>query len=350
MTRLSRFVAVALAWAMISPAPQVSAAAFRALTPEGVSFRTLPSAPAAAPAAPLAALTAMPALPAAAPALAAPSLSAPALASVPLAAEAAPAASAPAMQKAAALPGLQTLAARTSAAKPGSAEAGAALNKGFDLSNAGSDSAQTPAVSGAESTGASSLAPAAPSARRASSSSRIERRIGSDGGAVNTKLIAIIGGVVLAVAIAIGALVHHGAKQDAFWKDSKAAADIVAVERATRAGDAEPLYKLAHDARARQAQEREAVADAKSRHADKIGSQSVSEVEKLAAFDGLAAARAELAANEVSKDPARRLGGTLTADWQSKLAALDAQAKSSSFEGQVGRELDRLASEVSKEL
>jgi hypothetical protein len=299
--------------------------------------------------APVAALPALPVLPAAVAPLAVEAASAASAPAIPKAgAAAAPQAPAASSAKAAALPGLQKLAAQTSSAKPGSAEAGAALDRNFDLSNAGSASDAASPVSGSESPRASGLAPSAPSARRAGVS-RIERRLGSDGGAVNVKLIAIIGGVVLALAVAIGALVHHGQKQDAFWKGSKAAADIVSVERAKRAGDAEALFTLAREARARQAQEREQVADAKARHAETIGSQKVSEVETLAAFDGLAAARAELGANEVSKDAARRLGGKLPSDWQGKIGSLDAQAKSSGYEGAVARELDQLSAEVTKE-
>lgn len=173
--------------------------------------------------------------------------------------------------------------------------------------------------------------------------------VSSQAGSANVGLIAAIGGVVLAVALTIGLLIHHGQKQDAFWTQSKANADIVQVERAQRAGDAQTLYAIAAQAQARQAAEREQVAEAQDQHADKIGTQSVSDVRKLEAFDGMVAARAALAANEISHDSSKRLGAVRPEDWKAKLDAADAQARAAGSEGQLATQVDALGAEVNQE-
>jgi hypothetical protein len=340
MNRFRRCLAVALVWTLTVPTQSVSAAAFRALSLPAGAQLSGPLAPQAL------GMPVLPFLPSASVGLATP-MGPGDFARLPSVAPA-PAAAVPA--PAAALPALQKLSAETGAAKPGSVESAASLDRHFDAAGSnGKNGSDAPSVLGTVSGASSSLSPSGASSPspRATPPPRSPR----DGqrGAVNVKLIAIIGGVVLAVAILVGALLHSGHKQDAFWKDSKASTDVVAVETARRAGDAESLFKIAAEARKRQAQETEQVADAKSRHQDKIGAQSVSDVEKLAAFDGMAAARAELGANDVSKDAARRMGGRLTSEWQAKLGTLDAEARAAGFEGKVARELDVLGTEVAGE-
>lgn len=310
MIHFRRLIAVALCAALLWPAQPVFAAS-RSLS---------------APAAPLAALPALPAL------------QAPVIT---------PAQAAAVKTPLAALPQLSVTVAEVAAAQPGSAQAAASLDRHFEAAQPKASVSETSVTGSLSAAAPSTLSPATSSTPAARPAPRAVRS--SDGGAVNAKVLAIVGAVVVTIAIVVGMFIHNGKKQDEFWKSSKASADVVLVEKARRSGDAETLLKIAAEARKRQAAEKEQVADAKARHSDTVDGKKVSDVEKLAAFDGMVAARAELGANELGKDASKRIGGRRPEEWKQEIGLLDAEAKAAKFDGAVGRQLEKLQLEVARE-
>lgn len=226
----------------------------------------------------------------------------------------------------------------------------------LDRAYTGSEAQGAPTVSAASPSGGSgggsgsNLAPSSPnSAPQGSRVPSARSRMTSQRGAANVKVIAAIAGAVLVVALVIGLFIHRGNQKDKLWADSPAAAAVVQVETARRANDAETLFKIAAESRQRAAARAEKIADARTRRLEKVGERSIAQEETLLAFDNLAAARAELNANEVSNDPARRIGKERPATWTSRLNELEADAKTTGFEGRIGTSLDSLAAEVSGE-
>ncbi|MEK9145086.1 MAG: hypothetical protein AAB339_05710, partial [Elusimicrobiota bacterium] len=133
------------------------------------------------------------------------------------------------------------------------------------------------------------------------------------------------------------------------WENSKSNQDIITVEKARRTGDAESLHKIAVDARARQARMKERIADARSRGSktvDDSSKDSVKVASAYEAFDGLAAARAELNANALSKDATRRIGLERPEVWTERVTGEEAAAKESGFEGALALRLQTLSSEL----
>lgn len=165
-------------------------------------------------------------------------------------------------------------------------------------------------------------------------------------------VVLVIVGIVAAAAIAVGVIWHNGQSKNDLWQNSKSNQDIVAVEKARRAGDAEALFTIGKDARVRQKDMNEKIADAKSRGDKKVDDKTGDNLKTagaLATFDGLAGMRAEENANALSKDAARRAGGELPSAWQERVAALDAAARASGDEGSLALELKALRGDLSRD-
>lgn len=247
-----------------------------------------------------------------------------------------------------AAPALQNLAVQTA---PEAKAPEAALANTYDRAHAAN-----PGENGPVSANMSAPTGSSPSGLQPSSPNNSQRQpdgprrpFNSQRGAANVKVIGIIAGAVLAVALIIGLIIHHGNQKDKLWSNSPAAAEVVQVEKARRANDAETLFKIAGEAQKRAADRAEKIADAKSRRSDKVDGRSIDEEQSLKAFDELAAARATLNANEVSSDANRRVGKVRPETWNGKLNELESEAKATGFEGRIGNELDSLQGEIGVE-
>ncbi len=166
-----------------------------------------------------------------------------------------------------------------------------------------------------------------------------------------TVVVSIILGVVAAVAITIGVIWHNAQKKNDEWQNSKSNQEIVLVERARRANDAETLYKIGQDARTRQARMNERIADAKSAGSKKVDDKTgddLGQAKFYAAADGLVGARAEMNHDQVSQDPAKRIGEVPAPAWKQRLADENAKAKTSEFEGDLAVALQGLKAQLGR--
>ncbi|MFA6093344.1 MAG: hypothetical protein WCU88_12850 [Elusimicrobiota bacterium] len=159
----------------------------------------------------------------------------------------------------------------------------------------------------------------------------------------------IAGVVAAAVLSGLGyAYVKGSAKQEQ-WEKSKSNQDVLAVESARRSEDTATLQQIAIESRARQSRMRERIAAAKSSGTKKVEDATqdpLKVAEAYLAFDGLAAARAELNLNAVSKDPVKRIGMAPPESWKQRLSIEEAAAKNSGSEGILALQLKGLSSEL----
>ncbi|MBI5240168.1 MAG: hypothetical protein HY926_06825 [Elusimicrobia bacterium] len=168
-------------------------------------------------------------------------------------------------------------------------------------------------------------------------------------------VVAIV--AIVAAVVAAGTGVYfwlRGKNKNETWQNSKSNQDIIALEKARRDKDAPALEKIKAEARGRQQRMDGRIADAQSAGSKKIDlsdgkSISVKDAQTFAAFDGLAAARAEMTHNAVSQDPAKRVGAEPPAVWQAQVSGLEAQAKTTEFEGTLALSLKSLRSEIGSE-
>lgn len=336
-----RVLAVALCLGLVHLPVSSSAAALADLTtrapltaPIGAPAFAAPSAAFSVVAAPAISLTAAPSLaaPSFAPALAPAAIPAPALAAVPAASVAVEPQAAP-------------------SARAALTPMSGAAAKGADLAPFYEGGRAAASVGDGVEAGAPALRPsglAAASVRDGGPSNFAPSPNRGERGSAHTVLIVLIG-VVAAIAIAVGVIWHHGQKQNDLWQNSKSNQDIVSVEKARRAGDDATLFAIAKDARVRQKDMVEKVADAQSRGVKKVDDATGDDLKTArayASFDGLAGMRAEENANAVSKDASKRVGGELPATWRDRVVALDAAAKASGDEGALALSLRALRAEI----
>ncbi|OGR57192.1 MAG: hypothetical protein A2X36_17555 [Elusimicrobia bacterium GWA2_69_24] len=166
---------------------------------------------------------------------------------------------------------------------------------------------------------------------------------------------AIAGIAAAAVAVVVGVWTWmRGRQKNSTWENSKSNQDIIALEKARRDNDAKTLGEIKTEARGRQTRMDERIANARSAGQKDIElkegkTMKVKDAEAFAAFDGLAAARAELNENAVSADPKARVGGELPATWQGRLGGLDAQASQAGFEGNLALQLKTMGGELARQ-
>lgn len=199
-------------------------------------------------------------------------------------------------------------------------------------------------------THASGLKPSSPAERQAESSTVPGKDLSRNSKPGRSSWIRIAAGFLMAAVILV--ITSCGKSKSDLWESSKSNQDIVAIEKARRAGDAETLIRIAREARTRQARSKELVADAKSRGSKTVNNATKDDVktaQAYEAFDGLVGARGETNGNAVSRDPQQRIGEELPATWQERIAAAEAEARRSGFEGALALQLEALRSELGRE-
>jgi hypothetical protein len=138
-------------------------------------------------------------------------------------------------------------------------------------------------------------------------------------------------------------------RKNRLWTASKAYADVIRIEDARAKNDESALAQIGKDVRQRHQRMVSVVSQAETAKAKIVSNQTKDSLElakRYAAFDLLAAGRAELNVNAVSQNAKRRIGGDLPAAWKKLLTTEDAEALSSAFEGKLALHLKRLQAEI----
>ncbi|MDD5629116.1 MAG: hypothetical protein PHU21_08625, partial [Elusimicrobia bacterium] len=163
------------------------------------------------------------------------------------------------------------------------------------------------------------------------------------------------GGAVALAAVAGGALWYRGQAAEKQWTLSKSFRDISVMSQAIRARNAGALAGMRQEAEGRRERMQARIAAAQAAKAKTVADATNDPLAKavaLAGFDSLVIVRTALNCNELSTDPAQRIGGLTPEAWKKGIAAArdaGAQKPEKLREGALARVLKDFHGELSRE-
>jgi hypothetical protein len=159
----------------------------------------------------------------------------------------------------------------------------------------------------------------------------------------------IAGGVLGTGSLTTGIMIWRGKRAVAGFEKSAGGQHLARLDGLRESGSSAGLADMIAASRSVQDHLESQLASAKASGTKKVGGVKLAELEKEAAFAGLAEARAQLALNTVAADGQGRLGGSSAKYWQGALAQLDGEATRSGNEGALALKLRAFGTEVTSE-
>ncbi|MBI5202656.1 MAG: hypothetical protein HY925_13780 [Elusimicrobia bacterium] len=158
--------------------------------------------------------------------------------------------------------------------------------------------------------------------------------------------------IAIVVVSLLGGFYHHAAALNQFWQKSKSASEVALIDEARAKGDAPTLATIAKTAHDRGDRMQTRIADAEKNKAKRVENgthDTVKEGKRYLAFDRVVETRAELNGNAVTADPGKRIGVTAPQRWRETIAANEAEAKQTGFEGRLALILRNMSGEITAE-